>query len=290
MKNALLIVLACILWSCTNEEVPATIDVATDLPAQSLSNTSYGPGNQQIYDLYLPEARSRNKTKVLVLIHGGGWIDGDKRDMQEYIPFLQEKFPEHAILNMNYTLANPPETTAFPQQFEEIGLALTEISENIETLQVRAEFILIGVSAGAHLALYYDSVYDENDQVKGVCSIVGPTNLDDEFYQNHPEYSVAIPQLIDANAYPEADTLTQAVSPAYQVSTATSPTLMFYGNDDPLVPVTNATFMQERLEEFSVVNSLTIYNGGLGNWSNEDQLDLQSKLENFINIYLEVSE
>ena len=48
--------------------------------------------------------------------------------------------------------------------------------------------------------------------------------------------------------------------------------------------------MQERLEEFSVVNSLTIYNGGHGNWSNEDQLDLQSKLENFINIYLEVSE
>src|SRR5690606_7253554 len=90
-----------IIFSCSKDELV----VPKDVPSEVYNNLSYGTDPQQVYDIYLPENRSVNSTRVLVLIHGGGWIQGDKSDMNEYIPLMQENLPGYAIVNLNYRLA-----------------------------------------------------------------------------------------------------------------------------------------------------------------------------------------
>lgn len=38
----------------------------------------YGNDPQQKMDVYLPADRNENSTKVLILIHGGAWVEGDR--------------------------------------------------------------------------------------------------------------------------------------------------------------------------------------------------------------------
>lgn len=251
-------------------------------------NINYGLDAQQTYDLYLPANRSSSTTKILVFIHGGGWIQGDKRDMRAYIPLLQKTHPDHALVNINYRLAKLHTRTAFPNQFLDLKLALEHITLKSEEFGIHPEFGLIGASAGGHLALQYDNFYDSHDQVKMVCSIVGPTDLTDPFYSENPDFDFALDMLIDESAYPGVRDYAKAVSPVFLVNPNSSATILFYGDEDLLVPVSNGTFLKEKLDAAGVINSLTIYNGGHGDWENLDQKDLHLKLSEFINDHLPI--
>lgn len=292
MKNTLswsCFIVLCFLTGCSGEDVdPLTLSDDPEISAITHLNVSYGNDNAQTFDLYLPAKRSASNTKVLVFLHGGGWIQGDKADMNNYIPLLQKDHPEHAILNMNYRLANPGMRAAFPNQFLDIQLALEHLDQKSEEFGIRSEFGLIGVSAGGHLALQYDNEYDPEDQVKMVCSIAGPTNLKDPFYSDNPSFKVALELLVDKISYPGVTDYAMAVSPAYFVDKNSSATILFYGKDDDLVPISNGSFLQERLEAAGVEHSFTIYDGGHGDWTDESNDDLQLQLKNFIIEHLPV--
>lgn len=284
---SLLCIVVLFISACSEEE--------STKPTASLSeevefDVSYGENPQQVYDLYLPEARTAEKTKVLILIHGGGWIEGDKNDMDEYIPILKQKHPNYAIVNINYVLANPPSIPAFPNQFLDLKKVINKLTEESETLQILPEFGLIGTSAGAHIALQYDYVYDTNDQVKMVCDIVGPTDFTDPFYTDNPNFQLLLSALVDESAYPENTNYAEAISPALQVTSKSSPTILFYGDEDPLVPVSNGKKLQTNLSNNMITNSLTIFDGGHGDWSENSNVDLQLQLTSFIKEHLPIEE
>ena len=135
-------------------------------------NVSYGPDENQVFDIYLPENRT-NATKIIILIHGGSWVSGDKSDMDTIKAFISTLHPDVGIINMNYTLAginNPP----VPMQTDDISSVVDYISSNKSSLIVSDDIGFIGVSAGAHLSLLWSYAYDINNQVDMVCSIVGP--------------------------------------------------------------------------------------------------------------------
>lgn len=268
--------------ACSKKDISSTEELDEYIPAEVITNISYGTNAAQVYDLYLPKNRSFSTTKTLVFVHGGGWIQGDKSDMQEYIPLLQNSHPDLAIANLNYRLAQPPAIAAFPFQFLDIGLALDHLSREAEELGIKPEFALIGLSAGGHLALQYDSAYDVEDQVKLVCSIVGPTNFTDPFYSENPDFSDALEYLIDESQYSGITDLARAISPAYLVHDGSSPTILFYGQDDPLVPASNGAFLKAQLDAAGVANSFTLYQGGHGDWNDEANTNLQLQLNNFI--------
>lgn len=292
MKNQLHII-CCILFylltACSKEGVDApAVSGDVELSAITHLNMSYGEDVAQTFDLYLPANRSSFTTKVLVFIHGGGWVQGDKEDMRDYIPLLQKDHPEHAIVNLNYRLAQPAVRAAFPNQFLDLQQALEYLSEDAAALGIKPEFGLIGVSAGGHLALQYDNEYDVRDQVKMVCSIVGPTNLKDPFYSENPHFNLAMDYLVDKPAYPGVTDFALAVSPAYLVGENSSATILFYGESDELVPVSNGIFLQERLEAAGVDHSFTIYEGGHGDWQEGANEDLQLQLNDFIEDHLPI--
>ncbi|MAP54673.1 alpha/beta hydrolase [Altibacter sp.] len=276
--------------SCSSEADPNGLQEEQPLLAKTELNVPYGPSSQQVYDLYLPEGRSSESTKVLVLVHGGGWTGGDKADMQNFVTLLQQEHPDHAIVNMNYVLATLA-TPAFPHQFLDIKRVLEKLTAENEILQIQPTFGLIGTSAGAHLALQYDYVYDTNDQVKFVADIVGPTDFTDPFYANDPNFQFALDALVDESAYPTGTHYAQAVSPVFHVSSDSSPSILFYGTTDPLVPLTNGERLQQALSQHDVTNSFTVYEGGHGDdWSAASIADLQSQLSAFINVHLDVQD
>lgn len=257
--------------------------------AQIRKDINYGIDAAQTYDLYLPANRSSATTAVLIFVHGGGWIQGDKKDMRRYIPLLQKNHPGHAIVNMNYRLAQPNIRAAFPNQFLDLDLALKHLGLMANEYGIKPEFGLIGASAGAHLALQYDYVYDLEDKVKMVCSIVGPTNLSDPFYSENPDFEFALDLLIDESAYPGVLDFARAVSPAYLVHGKSSATILFYGKEDLLVPISNGSFLKQKLDAAGVINQFTIYDGGHGDWESIDHEDLHLQLSEFINVHLPVN-
>ncbi|MDN3725047.1 alpha/beta hydrolase [Aequorivita sp. SDUM287046] len=272
--------------SCSSENDNNTNN--KPLVEETRLNVAYGSNPKQKYDLYLPAARSEEKTKVIVLIHGGGWTGGDKIDMDYIIPTLKLNHPNHAIVNMNYVLADL-QTPAFPNQFMDVERVIDKITDEKNDLQIQPEFALIGASAGAHISLMYDAVYDAGDQVKMVANIVGPTDFTDPFYANNPNFDYLLSALVDESAYPSGTDYAVAVSPVLQISGTTSPTLLFYGNADPLVPLTNGDRLNIALNNAGIDHNFSVYEGGHGdNWSQADYTDLQNQITTYINTYLAV--
>lgn len=275
--------------SCSSEEDISEAETSEEnIAAHFQKDIQYGKHASQTYDLYLPADRSSSKTKILVFIHGGGWIAGDKKDMEQYVPLLQKEHPNHAILNLNYRLARIPDRAAFPNQFLDLHKALEHITENAEELNIQPIFGLIGVSAGGHIALQYDALYDADDRVEMVCSIVGPTDLTDSFYKSNPDFAKAIDFLVDEDFFTGTANYAKAVSPLYHLSKKSSPTILFYGENDPLVPVRSGIAFKQQLDSIGIYNSLTIFDGGHGDWQKEENDDLQLKLHSFIETFLPV--
>lgn len=246
-----------------------------------LENLSYGENNQQIFDIYLPENRSSEYTKVIVLIHGGSWVGGDKQEMNQMSSIINSINPNYAVVNMNYTLANTI-TTAFPNQFLELDLLLNALTENSNELQILPEFALIGESAGGQIALMYDYTYDSQDRVKMVCTLGAPTDFTHSAFQDRPDFEAEFDLLVDEDAYPPNYNLTRRLSPALQVTCDSSPTLIFHGRNDGIVPLANARKLKRKLSQHGVIKKLTHFDAGHSNW-NEDIMDVvELKLKRFM--------
>lgn len=261
----------------------------TPIEAATFLDVSYGNNPQEKYDLYLPANRSTTKTKIIALVHGGGWNAGDKDDMDFLIPSIQQKHPDHAIVNINYVLADD-NTPAFPNQILNLKAVIEKLSNEKDEMQILPQFALIGVSAGAHLSMMYDYVYDPDDQVKLVADIVGPTDFTDSLYSENPDFSALMALLVDESAYPQGTDYAEVLSPAFQVSTESSPTLLFYGNADPLVPLSNATTLNMALNTAQIEHRFTVYEGGHGNWAANDIENTLAQISDYVDTYLEVSE
>lgn len=258
------------------------------LVAETFMNVSYGSNAQEKYDLYLPADRSSEKTKVIVLVHGGGWTGGDKADMDFLIPYIKLRHPDHAIVNINYVLADI-NTPAFPNQFLDLDAVINKLTAEKEDLNILPQFALIGASAGAHISLMYDYAYDLDDQVKMVGDIVGPADFTDPFYSENTDFQFLMAALVDENAYPPRTNYAEVLSPALRVSNASSPTLLFYGNADPLVPLSNATTLNSALNTAQIDHSFTVYEGGHGDWAPNDIEDLKVQISTYVDTYLEVT-
>lgn len=272
-----------------------TYDLFTDAPedlvtydayrAILLENVKYGEDKKQVFDIYLPAGRSERFTKVLILLHGGGWIRGDKSKLEGMVDKMLALYPDHAIVNMNYTLANAKQY-AFPQQFLDVRAVIDHLTKLNENYGVSPEFGLIGRSAGGHIGMIYDSKYDRNDQVKFVVSVAGPTNFLDPRYSRNPEFQELQEILIDSETYTQGNAL-KSLSPLYQVNYTSSPTLLLYGQDDKRVPLSNATDYTAALEQAKVYNNLRVYGAGhVTSWKPGDWNDAYTNMTTFIEAFL----
>lgn len=248
-------------------------------------NVAYGEHQHQKYDIYLPKGRTEEHTKVLVLVHGGGWVEGDKNEMNGFIAPLQNNFPDHAIVNINYRLASEG-NSPFPMQLDDIKSVLTHLQQPENEYNISKAYGLIGVSAGGHLSLLTAYQHNPKNEIKAVCSIVGPTNFTDPAYVHPTELGYLAIKLSLENITGESmagnPEYFKDKSPYHVVTAPAPPTILFYGDSDPLVPNSQGVKMAEKLDQLGVTNEFTLYQGAAHGWEGQQLDDTVNKLKAFI--------
>ena len=159
--------------SMTSDSVRANFKAGDDVRDAGLTTPEdivrfddivYGPDPAwQVLDVYRPKEAAGKKLPVIVSVHGGGWVYGDKERYQFYCMSLAQR--GFAVVNFTYRLA--PEHK-FPAPLEDTNRVFTWVLTNAETYGFDVNHIFaVGDSAGAHILGLYcgictDPVYAEN--------------------------------------------------------------------------------------------------------------------------------
>ena len=105
----------------------------------------------QALDVYRPRSSGKMVLPVIVSVHGGGWVYGDKERYQFYCMDLARR--GFAVVNFTYRLA--PEHK-FPASLEDTNLVFSWVLEHADEYGFdRGHVFAVGDSAGAHLLGLY---------------------------------------------------------------------------------------------------------------------------------------
>lgn len=111
----------------------------------------YGDDPEQVLDVYRPRDAGDEVLPVIVSVHGGGWVYGDKERYQYYTMELAKR--GFAVVNFTYRLA--PEHR-YPAALEDTNAVFRWVLEHAEEYGFSPKHVFgVGDSAGAHLLGLY---------------------------------------------------------------------------------------------------------------------------------------
>jgi len=269
----LLILFSLVFSSCKKDDAPEQDMSVTIL------NVSYGTNSQQKMDVYLPATRSTTDTKVMIMIHGGAWNSGDKADFNEYVDSLKKREPTYAIFNINYRLANVSDL--FPAQELDIKAAVEFIYNKREEYKISDKFVLVGASAGAHLAMLQGYKYSTPVKPKAIIDFFGPTDLIDMY--NNPPNALVQPLLVAVTGVtPTANTLYTQSSPINFISSQSPPTMILHGGTDIVVAPSQSVLLNTRLQTAGVIHQYFFYTSEGHGWVGANLSDSFNKIQAFL--------
>ncbi|RYZ23573.1 MAG: alpha/beta hydrolase [Chitinophagaceae bacterium] len=246
--------------------------------AYTLRDVAYGNDTAQRMDVYLPARRSSATTPVMVLVHGGGWTGGNKNDFNSYIESFRRRMPEYAFVNINYRLVNGP--VLLDAQRADVRAAIDAVRGKTGEWNVNGrKLVLLGASAGAHLALL--EAYSRPG-VTAVVDFFGPTDLVAMHEQPwHPLVPLAV-QMIMGAPLAQQRAAYEAASPVRLVTAQAPPTLILHGSKDPVVALSQSKALEGRLAEAGVAHELVVYPGAGHGWHGSTLTKSFDVLEKFL--------
>ncbi len=225
-------------------------------------------------DVYAP-ADASAPTPVVVVIHGGGWIEGTKEErVLEMMPYLQMGF---AAVNVEYRLGR---VSLAPAAVEDCRCALHWVFANAKKFNFdRTRVVLQGGSAGGHLALMtgmltpaagFDRECRASDEdwskdlgtskdprVAAIVNWFGIADVLDEIHgPNAKSYAV-----VWVGDQPGADEIAKRVSPINYVASGLPPIITIHGDKDALVPYEQSVRLHKALDAAKVPNQLVTVPG-----------------------------
>ncbi|MBW8360150.1 MAG: alpha/beta hydrolase [Weeksellaceae bacterium] len=221
---------------------------------QKIFNLKYGDHKKQVMDIFLPATYTPD-TPVTMIVHGGAWKYGRKQHMIMIQKFLhQNNIP---TVNIDYRHASKRKKITYKEQLQDIALA----GEKFNSLASKAKllpnnFVLLGESAGAHLALLYG--YSNPDHIKKIISMSGPTDFYSKAYLQsaHSWYSKPTIQTMVGEKY-ERTAVSEKFKEASPINRVSSvPTLLFQGDSDYLVNSKQALSLDSVLTEKQIPHRL----------------------------------
>ncbi|MDB5201763.1 MAG: hypothetical protein JWQ27_1172 [Ferruginibacter sp.] len=244
-------------------------------------NLPYGSDPKQQFDIYLPANRSSSTTKLMIMIHGGGWTLGDKTDFTDYIVTLQNMLPDYAVVNINYRLASGI-YNRFPTQENDIKTAIDFIYANRGTYHYSDKFVLLGASAGAHLALLQAYKYNSPVKAKAVVDFFGPTDMV-QMYNNPAPFAPRDSIASVMGATPAVNpALYSSSSPINYVNAQSPPTIILQGGADILVQPTQSSTLRDKLTLNAVINQYVFYPTENHGWVGANLSDSFDKIKAFL--------
>lgn len=255
-----------------------TINLGKDITFDKQMDVSYGDDPEHKMDLYIPENKQQNNN-VFIIIHGGGWKAGDKSQFTYFTLSMMEKFSNSVFVNINYRLASE-NRFALSNQTDDIQKAIDYL---VGITPIKSKFILLGNSAGGHLAMLYSYRFDEKDRIKTVVNIVGPSDLSDPNFKNYSDYSFVENHLVDPAVIPKGISMENLASPIYWINKKSPPTISFYGNNYQVIPLSQKGILDSVLNKNGILNQSYEFPGGHLDWTNEKNAPfLIKKIDEFL--------
>jgi acetyl esterase/lipase len=207
MKNYLKFIwfslaLVFVFTGCEKNDPPA---YQVEAEAKTMLDVSYGTDPKQTMDIYLPANRTSN-TGIIILVHGGSFIGGDKNEFNSQAKYLATS--GYAVLNVNYRLVNgaglltqttPPRlesTVKVKDQVTDMNTIVDYAIANAKEWVTNAErIVMVGHSAGGSLSLLYSYDQRNNNKVKAVSNLAGALDL---VFTNIPNWQFYPPALFEA--------------------------------------------------------------------------------------------
>jgi acetyl esterase/lipase len=198
---------------------------------------------------FYPSLKPGNKT-CIVVVHGGSWAAGNSQQLPDLNSALAKA--GYHVASINYRLAPKHK---FPAPIEDLHTALAYLRSVSANLSIdTTQFVLLGRSAGGQIVL--SAAYTLKDPtIKGVISFYGPADMI-WGYANPTN-----PLVLDSKKVME-DYLggtNKQVPQQYINSSATEtasgnsvPTLLIYGENDPLVSHLHGVRLGKKLDDLRV--------------------------------------
>lgn len=221
---------------------------------------------KHLLDIYLPP-NTKEKTPLVIWIHGGGWLSNDKYADMGY---MKETIAE--IINQGYALASIDyrfsTQAVFPAQMLDCNQAISFLFNNAEKYGFdKDRFALMGFSAGGHLAsmvgLSKNNAMDaffmpgssKNFSFKAVVDFYGPTDL--TLFPGANDAKSPEGLLIGAAPLDRPD-LAKIASPVSYVDEKDPPFLIIHGEKDDLVSPRQSQLLHSWLKVKGVQSELII--------------------------------
>ena len=245
---------------------------------------TYGTHEKQKIDLYLG-----NSDKVLVWIHGGGWLFGDKR-AKRWIRRFHNHFSDHKELNVFMIGYRVGENTA-PYAVEDVLCAYKKIEEEIESRGFsKTDIIVAGASAGGHLALFLSLSQQNisnksclsNLKPKAVVNLFGITEIEETYKYLDQSKFFSLSNYV-RRWIPDEKRISEVskhLSPLYLADNQNIKVLTIHGTNDVWVPYSQAELLDKKLKEKHILH--TVEGGGHYGFSEEEDQAIREKIKNFI--------
>ena len=135
-----------IRYSWRKNDAKRDAGLTTPEDIKRVDDISYGPDKMNKLDVYRPKDAT-GKLPVIVSVHGGGWVYGDKELYQHYCMNLAQR--GFAVVNFTYRLS--PEHK-FPCHLEDTVKVFDWVLKNAGEYDFDVDNIFaVGDSAGAHI-------------------------------------------------------------------------------------------------------------------------------------------
>lgn len=274
-------------------------------------------GKPLALDLYTPKNATTEKLPVLIYVHGGGWVEGDKVvNADNYLETTVKKLidKQYVVISINYTLLS--DSIHFPLPLEDTKDAIRWVRKNAEKYNLDTNNIgLFGASAGAHLSLMAaytpDNTYLGNPELSSYSAKVnyvidhyGPADLNKLFHTKLGTIPVALIGLMSKKIVGLQENLVKGISgynirkdqdsaidylktisPAYFVSGGV-PTLIVQGNNDKIVPLSQSKKLHRKLNRAKIQNSLIVVDGGVHGFGTTDKAYLDQLTDKMVDFVL----
>jgi acetyl esterase/lipase len=232
---------------------------------------------KQMVDVYLPKKRNSEKPlPVIALIHGGGWVNGDRLGYAAQAIQLA-RTGDYAAVTVGYRLTKEAH---WPAQVHDCKAAIRWIRAHAKELNLDADKIAVwGSSAGGHLSSLLGTSGDvkelEGDlgpntsfssRVQCVVNLCGPEDFTQALMFDKEDKPIwkdyAVSGLLGGSAQ-EKTTEAKAASPVTHVSKDDPPFITFHGTKDQRVAFLHATLIHEALGKAGVSSAvIPITDGG----------------------------
>ena len=208
-------------------------------------------------DLYLP--RADHPAPLLVWIHGGAWMHGDKSD-PPVLPMVDEGW---ALASIQYHFSHE---ALFPAQIHQCKAAIRWLRAQATRFGFNAERIgVLGASAGGHLAALLGTSNgqaalegdlgehrDQSSAVQAVVDLFGPTDF--ARLSDHPsDLDHAAPDspegLLLGGAVADHPDRVAMANPITWISDDTCPFLILHGRADMIIPWQQSRLLADALAD-----------------------------------------